>query len=238
MMVSVCMTTYNGSKYVGQQIASILHQLGNSDELIVCDDRSSDDTVERVEAFSDSRIIVIRNEENLGHVKNFEKALSYARGDLIFLSDQDDVWHPNKVSYVRDLFNANSGVDVVHHGMTRVDADGLPLLNSRVLISQFRSRHVVVSQFLKSYVFGCCIAMRRDFLRYILPFPESVYAHDHWIALTSGVHSSFLHTNEALIEYRIHGGNLTPKASLPFLKKVKLRLIQLRLWVIAFARKI
>ena len=97
-MISVCMATYNGEKYIREQIDSILAQLGDKDELIVSDDGSADATLSIVRSFSDPRIKIISNTGKHGTNGNFENALKHAQGDYIFLSDQDDVWLPGKVN--------------------------------------------------------------------------------------------------------------------------------------------
>ena len=95
--LSVAMATYNGAQFINEQIRSILPQLGDHDELVIVDDASSDNTVELVGAFADSRIVLARNEVNRGYVRTFERALALARGEVILLSDQDDEWFPGRV---------------------------------------------------------------------------------------------------------------------------------------------
>ncbi len=96
-MISVCIATYNASKYINAQIVSILGQLASNDEVIVSGDLSTDDTVEIITSINDARIKVIKSNIRLGVIKNFERSLYAAKGDIIFLSDQDDIWLPNKV---------------------------------------------------------------------------------------------------------------------------------------------
>ena len=96
-MISVCMATYNGEKYIREQMDSILQQLGEGDELIISDDLSSDKTVEIIKSYKDKRIKLYIHGDNHGFVRNFENALVHADGDIIFLSDQDDIWMPDKV---------------------------------------------------------------------------------------------------------------------------------------------
>ncbi|PKO55579.1 MAG: alpha-L-Rha alpha-1,3-L-rhamnosyltransferase, partial [Betaproteobacteria bacterium HGW-Betaproteobacteria-21] len=95
-MISVCMATYNGQRYVADQIKSVLPQLAPDDELVIADDASSDGTLAVIKGFDDPRICVLASEVRLGVVPTFERALSAARGEIVFLCDQDDVWLPNK----------------------------------------------------------------------------------------------------------------------------------------------
>ena len=97
MDISVCMATYNGEKYVLPQIRSILEQLDKHSELIIVDDFSKDKTIELIESIEDKRIKIYKNNSNQGHVKTFEIALNKAKGETIFLSDQDDIWPKNRV---------------------------------------------------------------------------------------------------------------------------------------------
>src|SRR5574344_164358 len=97
-MISVCMAVYNGEKYLREQIESILKQLSPEDELVVSDDASTDASIEIIERIKDSRLIILKNENRLGPIYNFERALVHCRGDLIFLSDQDDLWLTGKVN--------------------------------------------------------------------------------------------------------------------------------------------
>ena len=101
-MISVCLATYNGARFVEKQLQSILVQLAPEDELIVCDDGSSDDTCNVIRRLADARIALHAYSQNVGHVRNFERAISAAKGDFIFLSDQDDVWVPGKIRAMLD----------------------------------------------------------------------------------------------------------------------------------------
>ena len=99
--ISVCMAVYNGEKYIREQIASILGQLAPGDELIISDDGSSDGTLDEARAFGDARIRLLANQLDRGYSGNFENAIRHAGGDIIFLSDQDDVWLPGRVEKMR-----------------------------------------------------------------------------------------------------------------------------------------
>ena len=94
-MISVCIATYNGEKYIKEQLLSILPQLGKKDEVIISDDHSTDNTLDIVKGLNDNRIKIVMNNREKGYTSNFENALSYAIGDYIFLSDQDDIWMSN-----------------------------------------------------------------------------------------------------------------------------------------------
>ena len=118
MKISVCLATFNGEKYLQQQIESILIQLGDNDELIISDDGSSDQTLNIIESFSDKRIHIFHNKMNHGFIGNFENALRIATGDYIFLSDQDDVWSSDKL---RISLQALEKADLIVHDAEMID---------------------------------------------------------------------------------------------------------------------
>ena len=119
-MVSVCIATYNGEKYLRQQIESILPQLSKEDEIVISDDCSTDRTVEILKVFKDERIKIFVNESNLGVVENFENAIKQSIGEYVFLSDQDDVWKPNKVETIKQLLQT---YDFVSHNAEIINDD-------------------------------------------------------------------------------------------------------------------
>lgn len=107
-MISVCIATYNGGKYIKEQLDSILFQLGKDDEVIISDDSSTDDTLSILESYHDERIVILTNQKFHSPVYNFENALKSAKGDFIFLSDQDDIWEPTKVEVMLDSLKGTS----------------------------------------------------------------------------------------------------------------------------------
>src|SRR5512135_1032010 len=107
--VSVCMATHNGAKYIQRQLNSILKQLDKSDEVIISDDSSTDDTVTLIKSFCDERITLLEDNTFFSPIFNIENALRKASGEIIFPSDQDDIWLDNKISVVRDKFKGKTG---------------------------------------------------------------------------------------------------------------------------------
>ncbi|MGZ4160188.1 MAG: glycosyltransferase, partial [Neobacillus sp.] len=131
MKVSVAMATYNGEKYLKQQIDSILSQLSSEDELIISDDHSSDQTLVIIEKYmkEDPRVKLFMNEES-GVTSNFENAIKRTKNDIIFLSDQDDVWKPEKVETVKSYYEKNPGVQMIMSDITVVDNELKPTIDS------------------------------------------------------------------------------------------------------------
>jgi glycosyltransferase involved in cell wall biosynthesis len=178
MKISIAMTSYNGSQYLQHQLSSFVKQDRLPDELIVCDDGSTDNTIEILEKFSlvsPFEVKIFSNEQNLGYTKNFEQAISQCKGDLIFLSDQDDEWFENKISSVLNFFEQNADLSLLIHDAKLVDEDlkyhGANKLSQA--ISGFGSDDV--------YTTGALTVIKRDLIDFILPFPNTVKFHDGWI---------------------------------------------------------
>lgn len=203
-MISVCLATFNGAQYIREQVASILMQLGENDELIVSDDGSKDDTLKILAAFRDNRIKVYLNNGEHGFVKNFENALSYSQGDVIFLSDQDDIWHPDKVNTVLPVLNR---FDLIVHDAELIDGEGKPL--GKTYYSLMHGNKGFFANLWKTRWLGCCMAFKRDVLNICLPFPKGIVAHDYWIGMMGMVKFKYCFLNNVLISYRRHNNNVS-----------------------------
>jgi glycosyltransferase involved in cell wall biosynthesis len=197
------MATFNGGHYLKEQIISILNQLDQNDELIISDDGSIDDTIEIANTFNDNRIKVYQLNGN-DYVKNFEHALSKAQGKYIFLSDQDDVWLPNKVEVM--LFYLNK-YDAVVSNCFVVDKN----LN---FISSFfhkpvreMNQFMLLNTLIKSKASGCCMAFNRGILQHAIPFPNNIPSHDYWIWSIACIYGKSLFIEDKLIFYRRHEHN-------------------------------
>jgi|688.fasta_scaffold28259_2 glycosyltransferase involved in cell wall biosynthesis len=206
MKISVCLAAYNGSKYIGKQISSILCQLRETDELVIVDDNSTDETVKIVEDFKDPRIKLIKNMFNIGIVKNFEKAISQAFGDIIFLSDQDDIWDENKVTIIRTIFEQQD-IDILVHDAIVVDGNYTTIHQS--LFKYRNSSPGLLKNIFSNTYIGCCMAFRKDILSLILPIPDKKgIHHDFWIGIIAeafGLKTKFL--DSKLISFVRHGNN-------------------------------
>lgn len=201
-LISVCMATYNGEKFVADQIKSILNQIDVDDELIISDDNSTDSTVKIIQQFDDSRIKLVKNLKG-GIVNNFENSLKNARGDFIFLSDQDDVWRSNKikvvVSYLRNDY------DLIVHNATVTNAN---LKSSgESLFGHYNSRPGFIINLYKNNFVGCCMAFRREILDVCMPFPSYLPMHDSWIGLISTLRWRVGFIDDELIYHRRHNFN-------------------------------
>ena len=208
-MISVCIATYNGSLYIKEQLQSLLLQLSISDEVLVADDGSTDNTVDVINAIGDPRIRLIAAGGNLGVVKNFERILLVAEGEYIFLCDQDDIWLPNKVTESISLLK--NGVTLVVTDCRVVDCD-LNVINSSFFELRKSGPGLFKNIWKNSYL-GCCIAFNRILLARALPFPANIPMHDIWLGCIAEVYGSVKFLPKQLSLYRRHTCAKTPTGS-------------------------
>ena len=205
-MISVCVPTFNGAPYIAAQLASILRSPRVS-EVLVSDDGSTDGTLDVLRAIGDARVQVIDGPRR-GLIRNYEALLARARGEFVFLADQDDVWLPGKVeTMVAHLENA----DLVVSDCTVTDVD-LAVVNPSFFALR-RSGPGLLRNLLRNSYLGCCMAMRRDLLRHALPFPERLPMHDWWLGLVGETFGRVAFIPEKLVLYRRHGANMSTTAS-------------------------
>ena len=223
MMISVCIAGYNGEKSIKQQLDSILCQLDDEDEVIISDDGSTDQTVKIIESYDDKRIKLIQNTQSHGVVSNFENALLYTKGDYIFLSDQDDIWMPDKTKVMCEALQKN---DLVVCDAEIIDADNKLLHTSYYEIR--KSGTGFVKNLIKNTYLGCCMAFRKEVLAYILPFPKNIAMHDIWIGLCAELMGTPFFIQQRLVQYREHSQSATStttnKSNISFYKQIEYRL--------------
>lgn len=218
MKVSVAMATYNGEKYLQQQVDSILSQLSSEDELIISDDHSTDKTLSIIEKYTkkDHRVKLFMNEEK-GVTSNFENAIKQTQNDIVFLSDQDDVWKPEKVQTVKSYYEKNPNIQMIMSDITVVDNDLNPTIES---FYEFRgSRPGVMKNIIKNSYIGCAMSFRKELKPKILPIPRNVPMHDMWIGLVADMNHSALLIPEKLIYYRRHDQTVTTVENTSSLKQ-------------------
>jgi glycosyltransferase involved in cell wall biosynthesis len=203
--LTVCMATYNGSRYVHEQIASILPQLQQSDELIVVDDCSTDETAKEIQTFRDTRVRFVQSDSNFGVIPSFERALRMAKGDIIFLSDQDDVWREDKVRKMLEAFDSDPRVTLVISAVELTDISGNQTVQAAPTRSRFRGG--VMGTLVKNNYQGCAMAFRRVVVDAALPFPPSIPMHDSWIGLVNAFVGKTMFLDVPLVRYRRHDQN-------------------------------
>lgn len=207
MKISVALAYYDGAEYIKEQITSILSQLGSQDEVILSVDRALDGSEDMLKEWEekDQRIFVTKGPGE-GVVKNFEHAILMCSGDLIFLSDQDDVWLPDKVEKVKRAFHQKEVMAVLHDAKI-VDED-LKEIEPSFFALRGSSTGFFKNLWKNSYV-GCCMAFRKEMVEEILPFPGNIYMHDYWIGATAECMGKVVLLPEPLLLYRRHGNNVT-----------------------------
>ncbi len=222
-MISVVMTSYNGEKYIGEQIRSVLLNLSEEDELIISDDGSKDQTKEILRDYQerDSRIHLYQGPRK-GINANFEFALKKAKGDYIFICDQDDIWEKNKKEEVLKAFSKEQCMAVVHD--CRVIDD-----NEEEIIPSFMAYRGSGSGALKniaknSYI-GCCMAFRKELLNLIFPIPGKIEMYDQWIGVLADLNGGSFFLKKRLIRYRRHGENASSMQHYPLPKMIRNRAV-------------
>lgn len=210
--ISVVLATYNGERFIAEQLASILSECGSDDEVLVVDDGSCDATLAIVEGFRDVRVRVERNSRNLGPQRTFGRALGMARYDTIFMSDQDDVWIPGRVAAMLRALDAMHA-DVVASNSEYVDAARRPIPFPMPPLRENQSanrlgnlRRIFAG---RAGYYGCAMALRADLLRLVLPIPWFMESHDLWISLVANTLGRMVHLEDATLERRIHGSNVS-----------------------------
>jgi glycosyltransferase involved in cell wall biosynthesis len=223
-MLSVCMATYNGEQFVVRQLETVLKQLGPDDEVIVVDDCSKDNTVKIIQDTYGRRVKVIVNENNLGAIHSFEKAISLAKGDILFLCDQDDLWKDGKVATVLKVFEEQDAVLVVHDAYV-VDGNLEIIHPSWNEYNHNNINQGIFGNILKNAYTGAFMSFKREIVPAILPFPGSIEMHDQWIALVCMVKKKkIVFIEQPLMKYVRHGGNVTGMTKRSFSAQVKGRL--------------
>lgn len=214
-LITVCIATYNGARYLRQQLDSILHQLPTDSEIIISDDGSTDGTLElllQIQATTAVPISVLTNPgPEHGSTANFEHALRHAQGDFIFVADQDDVWMDHKVEIMMQHLT-QPGYSMVVSNARIVDAD------LHVICDDYYAARGVyrglIGNFVKFGYLGCCMALSRHALQCALPFPRrrDYCNHDNWLYLCASVTGRVEVLSESLLLYRRHEDNLSPGA--------------------------
>ena len=216
MNLSIALGTYNGAVYLKEQLQSFAAQTRIPDELVISDDQSTDNTVRLIEEFVATARFPVSlsvNESNLGIAKNFEKAISLCRGDVILLSDQDDVWHSDKLESVERIFEAKPQLSLVFSNAELVDETLRPFDKNLFDWVHFddRKQRLVKSgraldlQLNENLVVGCTVAFRANLKELVLPISgDGPLVHDGWIVLLVAAIGEIDFINRPLLKYRQH----------------------------------
>jgi glycosyltransferase involved in cell wall biosynthesis len=213
MTLSVAMCTYNGAPFLGAQLDSLRRQTRLPDELIISDDHSDDETIPIVRAFADTAPFAVRiliNEERLGVIRNFERAVAACTGDLVALSDQDDVWHVTKLERMAAALQARSaGLAICNSEL--VDEQLVPL-GARLIAPNLGAgiaRGEMFELLLKNiFPAGHALVFRTELRQRCFPFPTDLagVSYDGWIALVAAACNDTVYVDALLVEHRQHSG--------------------------------
>jgi len=208
--VSIAMCTYNGERFLKEQIDSILNQSYKNFELIITDDCSSDKTIEIIKEYlkHDDRIKLFQNEKNLGFIKNFEKAISLCSGEYIALADQDDIWKGNKLEVFLKELKDNV---LIYSDAILIDKNSKEL--GRELIRS-TDKELVRGRCNKAFIHSNCVSgntlmFKKELVQYILPIPENMSFHDIWIAFVASSYGTITYTDESMTYYRRYAEQVT-----------------------------
>lgn len=207
-MLSVCMATRNGERFIKEQLTSILAELTPYDEVIISDDSSSDDTLTVIRSFQDSRIRLLEGRQEKGIAKNFEASIAASTGDIIFLADQDDIWLTGKVNKMK---TALEDYDLVMSDCQVVD-ENLKLRHYS-FYDLNGSRKGLLRNLIKNSYMGCCMAFRSKLKARILPFPADIPIHDMWIGLIAEMYYNIYIMPDSLVMHRRHASNASTSGS-------------------------
>jgi glycosyltransferase involved in cell wall biosynthesis len=208
MNVSIAIATFNGEKFIRDQLDSIINQTLIPNEIVICDDSSSDDTFSIVKNYARNFKSIVcfkifKNETNLGYTANFERAMSLCKGELILLCDQDDFWLPTKVETIVHLAKSHPEYYVFVNNAELTDHDLNPL--NIFTIDQYR----ISNKSLETYKLGCCCSIRKDYLSKLFPFPKKIVGHEEWVVgIAEILKKKYIH-HEVLQFYRRHDSNVS-----------------------------
>ncbi len=202
--ISIVLATCEGERFLEKQLQSFLHQSRQPDELVVCDDASTDKTRQIIRDFKENApfsVLLLENQTRLGHVGAFNRALQSATGDIVFLSDQDDYWHHNKLSFITQLQTLHP-TKLLFMNDAEISS---PTLKGTGLTKMGQIKAAGYSP--TTFVMGCCCAIRKELLDMCLPIPAGVKGHDNWlVGFALGLNSRVV-SPEVLQLYRRHGEN-------------------------------
>lgn len=239
-MNSICLTTYNGERFIKELIKSILPQLNKNDEIIVSDDGSTDSTVEILKEFNDNRIKIFHHIKDNKFpafsfnkiTRNFEYAISQSKGNIIFLVDQDDIWLPEKIEVTTSLLKNNL---LVLHDCSVIDQDSKFISESYFELN--KSKKGFINNIINSAYLGCCMAFKRELLTTSFPLPKKPVPHDIWFGLLAEWENKVVFCDKKLLLYRRHINNQSTSGEKSRFS-IKMRIQYRIILIIAFIKRI
>ena len=234
MKISICLATYNGEKYLMEQLKSIIKQMSEIDELIISDDSSTDNTINIIKGINDKWLILLENGKFKNPIFNFENAIFYSKGDVIVLSDQDDIWMDNKLDVVRESFKkSRNKIYTIVMDSVAVD-ENLNVLHKSIF-KLINSGNGIFKNYYKNTYLGCSMAFSKELCQYILPFPKKISMHDIWIGLICEMYGQVSFVNIPTLLFRRHGNNATQE-KYTIIQIIKWRLYMFYYLLISFVK--
>ena len=233
--VSVVMAIYNGERFIRAQLGSIIDCLKDTDELVLVDDCSTDQTPKILEEVTWRKLVRIRNPSNQGVRRSFERGLRQATGEIVFLSDQDDLWVPGKRDAFVEEFAADPLCNVVISDASIIDADGAETASS-FMKTRGGFRGDVAHNFVRNRFIGGAMAVRASMLRFALPIPEAAPMHDGYLGLIGGLTGTVRYLERPYLRHRRHGRNASPSSRAGWAQVISWRVGLIRALAEALAR--
>lgn len=222
-LISIALATYNGEKFIAEQVKSILNQSFQDFEIVIHDDCSTDGTYDLLCQFAqkDSRIILKRNKHNLGFSKNFKTIVEDCTGKYIAFSDQDDIWETKHLEILHSIIGNK---DVACGNALLVDQDdhslGFTMKEVVGMQNEIKSDRICWRLFFDNFVQGSAMLVRRELCEKYLPVPDIVKFHDYWLALVASLNNGIIYTTEIVLRYRQHGNNVTSNKKNSIIREV------------------
>lgn len=223
--ISLALCTYNGEQYLPEYLNSLSEQRYTPYELVICDDVSDDSTVSIAKSFAESSLFPVRlieNENRLGVLANYSKAISLCGGDYVALGDQDDIWLPNKLELTMQSmedaegkYGSNTPL-LVHTDLKVINADGQEIAPSFNKLRKFRlvKKTSLKALLVQNIVTGCTVLINRPLINVATPVPGSAVMHDWWLALVASARGKIIYEPRPTVLYRRHGKNVVKLDSL------------------------
>ena len=211
MTFSIALATYNGTKFLREQLDSILSQSATDFEVIACDDCSTDKTLQILQEYAsrDSRFKVYQNAKNLGFKKNFERILSLCKGEFIAFCDQDDIWEPDHLDVLYKNIGENDYI-----GANSLIIDEKDVSQNKTLLEYWpihvmpqNEKELFQHELYSNVIQGTASLIRASLIKHALPIPEDIKYHDYWFALVAGLNEKCKYIGDVVLKYRRHSNN-------------------------------
>ncbi|GKW23600.1 hypothetical protein PEC311524_11940 [Pectobacterium carotovorum subsp. carotovorum] len=227
--IDIAMATYNGEKYIVEQINSIINQTVGNWRLYISDDASLDNTVGLIKQLAqvDDRIILINDERQGGVLSNFNKVLEATKADYVFLADQDDVWPENRIELLLDEIQKKdknrSRPVMLYSDLELVDKDLNTISESFYKSCKINPRENIdpINLLWKCSVYGCTTVFNRALLDKCMPIPNGITMHDNWLALNAATENGLFYFDKITIKYRQHDNNVVGGGRKSLIKRIR-----------------